>query len=239
VVNFDTGTVLLAKRPDVRRPIASLTKIMTAMMVLNGAKPSEIVTTSRRAARQIPTKLGLHVGDRLAVHDLLYALMLHSSNDVAVALAEHVSGSVPEFDALMTTQALDLGLEDTSFASPSGLNDHGYSTARDLAAMTRWAYESSSFASLVATRWYSVHMPSGDVVRLKNLNALLFDYPGAIGVKTGYTSESHWSLVAVATRGSVRILVVLLADAKVPFRDGAALLDWAFAKESSLMGRTR
>jgi D-alanyl-D-alanine carboxypeptidase (penicillin-binding protein 5/6) len=239
VANFDTGTILFAKRVDVRRPIASLTKIMTAMVVLESTKPTEVVTASRRAARQIPTKLGLHAGDRMDVHHLLYALMLHSSNDVAVALAEHVSGSVPEFDALMTTRAIDIGADDTSFASPSGLNDRGYSTARDLAGMTRWAYQSPQFASIVATRRYTVRMPSGEEIHLRNLNALLFDYPGAIGVKTGYTSESDWSLVAVATRGHVRVLVVLLADPKVPFEDGTALLDWAFAKEASLMGRTR
>jgi serine-type D-Ala-D-Ala carboxypeptidase (penicillin-binding protein 5/6) len=140
---------------------------------------------------------------------------------------------------VMTAKGLDIGLTDTWFASPSGLNDKGYSTARDLAAMTRWAYESPRFASIVATKMYTVTMPAGQRVRLRNLNALLFDYPGAIGVKTGYTSESDWSLVAVAARGHTRILVVLLADPKVPFKDGEVLLDWGFARESSLMGRTR
>jgi serine-type D-Ala-D-Ala carboxypeptidase (penicillin-binding protein 5/6) len=237
IQNLDTGTVLYAKGARARRPIASLTKIMTAMLVLGNTKQSEVVTASHRAAKQIPTKLGLKPGDRLEVHDLLYALMLHSSNDVAVALAEHVSGSVAAFDALMTAQAVDIGMGDTWFASPSGLNDKGFSTARDVAAMTRWAYESGRFADIVATKRYTVDMPSGEDVRLRNLNALLFDYPGAIGVKTGYTSESHWSLVAVATRGHTRILVVVLADPKVPFADGIKLLDWAFAREASLLGR--
>jgi serine-type D-Ala-D-Ala carboxypeptidase (penicillin-binding protein 5/6) len=239
IVNFDTGAVLYKKAAAVQRPIASLTKIMTAMVVLRTTRQSDVVTASRRAAKQIPTKLGLKAGDRMDVHDLLYALMLHSSNDVAVALAEHVSGSVKAFDALMTAQGVDIGLTDTSFASPSGLNDKGYSTAKDLAAMTTWAYQSGRFASIVSTKRYTVTMPSGDEVRLRNLNALLFDYPGALGVKTGYTSESHWSLVAVATRGHSRVMVVLLADPKVPFADGAKLLDWAFAHEASLMGRTR
>jgi D-alanyl-D-alanine carboxypeptidase (penicillin-binding protein 5/6) len=139
----------------------------------------------------------------------------------------------------MTAKGLDIGLTDTSFASPSGLNDKGYSTARDLAAMTRWAYQSPRFAAIVATKRYTVTMPTGQRVRLHNLNALLFDYPGAIGVKTGYTSESEWSLVAVAVRGHTRIMVVLLADPKVPFQDGEALLDWGFARESAFMGRTR
>ncbi len=238
VQNLDTGRVLFAKGAKTRRPIASLTKIMTAMLVLRRTKPTEVVIASKRASKQIPTKLGLHPGDRLRVHDLLYALMLHSSNDVAVALAEHVSGTVKAFDALMTAQGVDIGMTDTWFASPSGLNDKGYSTARDVAAMTAWAYDSSRFTSIVATKRYTMTMPGGQRVKLRNLNALLFEYPGALGVKTGYTSESHWSLVGIAKRGHLRIMVVLLADQKLPFRDGEALLDWAFAKESSLTGRT-
>jgi len=239
VQNFDTGAVLYAERADVHHPIASLTKIMTAMVVLRTTDPTDVVSTSRLAARQEPTELGLRPGERMNVHDLLYALLLHSSNDVAVALAEHVSHSVAAFDALMTTQAIDIVLTDTWFASPSGLNDKGYSTARDLAAMTRWAYRSPTFASIVATKSYKLRMPSGKRVRLRNLNDLLFEYRGAIGVKTGYTSKSHWSLVGVAQRGSTRILVVLLADPRVPFRDGEALLDWAFAHEAALAGATR
>jgi D-alanyl-D-alanine carboxypeptidase len=237
VANFDTGVVLRAKGIDVRRPIASLTKIMTAMVVMGRTRQTDMVVASKRAARQVPTKLGLTSGDRMDVRDLLYALMLHSSNDVAVALAEHVSGSVSAFDALMTTQGIGIGLTDTWFASPSGLNDKGYSTARDLATLTRWAYQSRRFAEIVATKRYTVRLPSGPSVRLRNLNALLFDYQGTLGVKTGYTSASHWSLVAVAERGHTRVIVVLLADPKVPFKDGTALLDWAFAHESSLTGR--
>jgi len=233
VANLDTGEVLFAKRPNDRRPIASLTKIMTAMLVMESTQPTDVVTVSKRAARQEPTKLGLHRGQRMDVHDLLYALLLHSSNDVAVAFAEHVSDSVRSFDDMMTQRAQGLGLTDTSFASPSGLNDDGYSTARDVAAMTRWAYQSPTFASIVATRTYKLRMPSGDRIVLRNLNDLLFDYPGAIGVKTGYTSRSHWSLVGVAKRGSTRLMVVLLGDPAKPFRDGTRLLNWAFRATQS------
>jgi D-alanyl-D-alanine carboxypeptidase (penicillin-binding protein 5/6) len=238
VMDFDSGRVLFAKHPGARRPIASLTKIMTAMVVLRNTRPDDIVATSKRAARQIPTKLGLRPGDRMPMHELMYALMLHSSNDVAVALAEHVSGSVAAFDALMTAQGEDIGLTDTWFASPSGLNDDGYSTARDVATMTRWAYQSSEFADLVATRWHKVRLASGKRVRLRNLNDLLFDYPGTLGVKTGYTSASHWSLVGVARRGPVTLMVVLLGDPRHVFTDGEALLDWGFARKSALSGRT-
>jgi D-alanyl-D-alanine carboxypeptidase len=136
---------------------------------------------------------------------------------------------------MMNGRALALGLTDTRFASPSGLNDHGYSTARDLAAMTRWAYTSRTFASIVATKTYRLRMPGGHRVELRNLNNLLFDYRGALGVKTGFTSRSRWSLVAVAKRRGVRIVVVLLGDPSKPFEDGRKLLNWGFraAKWSS------
>jgi len=228
VANLDTGEILFAKRPDDHRPIASLTKIMTAMIVMETTQPTDVVTISKLAARQEPTKLGLRRGQRMDVHDLLYALLLHSSNDVAVAFAEHVSRSVRAFDAMMTQRALGLGLTDTWFASPSGLNDDGYSTARDVAAMTRWAYQSPTFASIVATKTYTVEMPSGERVSLRNLNELLFDYQGAIGAKTGYTSRSRWSLVGVAKRGGTRLMVVLLGDPAKPFSDGKKLLNWGF-----------
>ena len=228
VENLDTGAILFARRPDQRRPIASLTKIMTAMIVLQATAPADAVTMTTLAASQRPTALGLPAGQRMDVHDLLYALLLHSSNDVAVALAQHISGSVAAFDDRMTRQGVAIGLRATRFASPSGLNDSGYSTARDVATLTRWAYRSPAFASIVATRWYSIRMPSGKSVRLRNLNDLLFDYRGAIGAKTGFTLRSGWSLAGAASRGGVRLLVVLLGDPNLPFRDGAAVLNWAF-----------
>jgi serine-type D-Ala-D-Ala carboxypeptidase (penicillin-binding protein 5/6) len=238
VENFDTGTIMYVNHGRRRIPIASLTKIMTAMLTIRSTDSTDVVTASRKAARQVPTKLGLHKGDRLDVDDLLYALLLHSSNDVAVALAEHVAGSVRAFDHRMTDKAAALGMPDTLFASPSGLNDRGYSTVRDLATLTRWAYRSDRFASIVATKHHRLTMPTGQRVRLTNLNDLLFEYPGAMGVKTGYTSTAHWSIVAVAERGATRMLVVVLGDPEVPFDDGAALLDWAFGLHQELMGRT-
>jgi D-alanyl-D-alanine carboxypeptidase len=162
------------------------------------------------------------------VGSLLYALLLLSANDVAVALAEHVAGSTGAFDALMTSRARELGMDDTRFASPSGLNDWGYSTAADVATMAGAAWRIPKLASIVATRYHSITRPSGRRVRLRNLNDLLFDYPGALGMKTGYTDASHWSLVGLARRGGTRLLVVLLGDHDKPFDDGAALLNWGF-----------
>jgi len=228
VENLDTGAVLFTRDADRPRPIGSLAKIMTAMITLESTRPGDIVTTTKLAAAQRPTSLGLRPGDRLNVHDALYALLLHSANDVAVALAQHISGSVPAFDALMTRRGREIGLTASRFASPSGLNDRGYSTARDIATMTRWALRSPAFAAIVGTRTYRLRAPSGRQVRLRNLNNLLFDYPGTIGVKTGFTYRSHWSLAGVASRGGTRILVVLIGDPSLPFRDGEALLNYGF-----------
>src|SRR6266567_304623 len=138
VEDLDTGRVLFQRDADARRPIASLAKIMTAMLVLGSSGPGDEVRVSRWAAKQPPTNVGLRPGWRMRVDVLLYALMLHSANDVAVALAEHVAGTTGAFDRLMNRQAWALGMANTRFASPSGLRDAGYSTARDVAAMARW-----------------------------------------------------------------------------------------------------
>jgi D-alanyl-D-alanine carboxypeptidase (penicillin-binding protein 5/6) len=228
VVDLDTGAILYTRDPDHRRPIGSLAKIMTAMITLESTRPTDIVTATKLAAAQRPTSLSLRPGDRLNVHDMLYALLLHSANDVAVALAQHISRSVPAFDALMTRRGREIGLANSRFASPSGLNDRGFSTARDVATMTRWALRSPAFTRIVGTRTYRLKVPSRRQLRLRNLNNLLFEYPGTIGVKTGFTYRSHWSLVGAAKRGGVRILVVLIGDPNLPFRDGEALLNYGF-----------
>jgi D-alanyl-D-alanine carboxypeptidase (penicillin-binding protein 5/6) len=225
--NLDTGRILFEKRPDERLPIASLTKIMTAMLVLQATHPSERVRISAYAASQEPTSLGLRTRQRIEVADLLWGLLLHSANDAAVALAEHVAGTARAFDALMNRRASELGMSKTRFASPSGLNDRGYSTARDVAVMTRWAIASSEFDQLVATKRHRVVLPTGSV-QLRNLNDLLWIYQGALGVKTGYTRKAGWCLVALARRGNLTLLAVLLRDRHQPFADGAALLDYGF-----------
>jgi D-alanyl-D-alanine carboxypeptidase len=226
--DLDTGQVLYQLKPDRRIPIASLTKIMTAMVVRGRTEPDDLVTASRWAARQEPTKLGLRTGWRMRVNALMWALMLHSANDVAVALAEHVAGSTAAFDSLMTLQARSLGMMDTRFASPSGLADRGYSTAQDVAVMTRWAMASPAFAALVGTRYHTIGLPDGERIRLKNINDLLFEYPGATGVKTGYTEAAGKSLVGTAERDGVRLLVVVLGEEDHPFPDGEKLLDYGF-----------
>jgi serine-type D-Ala-D-Ala carboxypeptidase (penicillin-binding protein 5/6) len=229
VLDLATGTILLARHPDARMPVASLTKIMTAMLVQASTRPGDVVRVSRKAASQEPTNVELRPGWRLRAWPLIAALMVHSANDAAVALAEHVAGSVQEFDRWMNGQAAALGMRATHFMSPNGLDDRGLSSARDVATMTRWALGSKAFDSVVGLRHYTLRLPSGKRLKLTNLNDLLFTYPGAIGVKTGYTRVAGWSIAAAASRGRLSVLAVVLGDSNKPFNDGRRLLNYGFA----------
>lgn len=232
LLDLETGQILHAIAPTEKRPIASLTKIMTAYLVLSRVSPNDVVTVSADAASgRIAgiSGLGLLEGERIRVHELLYALLLQSANDAAVALAEHVSGDVETFVAAMNRTAERLGLSRTRFASPNGLDDTGYSTARDLARLTRAAYRLPGFGSIVATRFHTIPAPEGDPRVVQNRNALLWLYQGAAGVKTGFTSAAGFCVVATADRGDQRLLTVILGEPGEPFSDAAALLNYGFA----------
>lgn len=227
-----TGQVLYAKKADLRRPVASITKIMTALVVLEAVAPGEKVVVSARAAGARASELGLVTGERISVRELLYALLMQSSNDAAVALAEHVGGSVSGFVDLMNRKAARLGLHRTLFRDPAGLEDRGYSTARDVAAVVRAAYRQPLFARITATKFHKIPAPSGRARRIQNRNILLWLYPGAIGAKTGFTTPARHCLVAAADREGTRLLAVALGsggdDAAGVFDDGAALLNFGY-----------
>lgn len=233
VANLDTGAVLYAKSAKARRPIASLTKIMTALVVMTAAEPDEVVAVSGNAAAQTGSSLGLLAGERITVRQLLYALLLQSSNDAAVALAEHVGGSVVGFLDLMNRTARRLGMTDSFFTSPSGLDDRGYSSARDMAIVTREVYGQPLFEKIVKTKFHDIPSPSGRPRHIQNRNILLWLYPGAIGVKTGFTTPAGHCLIAAADRGGVRLVAVALGsggeDAGGVFNDGAALLNYGYS----------
>jgi serine-type D-Ala-D-Ala carboxypeptidase (penicillin-binding protein 5/6) len=235
----DTGQVLYGKRSTDRHPIASLTKIMTALLVLGRTRPDDIVTVSRTAALTPPSDIGLKAGERLPVSDLLEGLMLSSANDAAVALAEHVSGATKAFVGLMNRRAAALGMRRTHYASPNGLDDHGYSTARDLARLTSVAMRSPAFRKLVSTKFADVQAPPGGEVRhLQNRNVMLWLYRGATGVKTGFTFGAGWCLVATATRHGRHLVAVVLGapSQSASFSEAASLLNYGFAEfqESAL-----
>jgi len=205
-----------------------VTKIMTAFVVIQRMDPSRSVTASARAAAQTGSVLGLRVGERASVRDLLFALMLQSSNDAAVALGEAVSRTTARFVRLMNRTARALGLADTRFASPSGLDDRGYSSPLDLAALTLAAERLPLFARIVRTRFHTIPAPHGPARVVQNRNALLWLYPGAAGVKTGFTTAAGNCLVAVAERDGRSLAAVVLGDPRDPFDSAATLLNYGF-----------
>jgi D-alanyl-D-alanine carboxypeptidase (penicillin-binding protein 5/6) len=229
LVELGSGEVLFQDHPGQRRPIASLTKIMTALLVLENTAPRDVVTASTAAAAQTGAELGLTVGEQVAVRELLYALLLQSANDAAVALAEHVAGSVDAFVDMMNRRSRELGLTDTRFASPNGLDDTGYSTAADLAVITTEAYGEPGFGKIAAARYREIPAPTGDPRRIQNRNALLWLYPGAIGVKTGYTTAAGFCLAAAAERDGLALAAIVLGAPTEAFSDAAALLNLGFA----------
>jgi D-alanyl-D-alanine carboxypeptidase (penicillin-binding protein 5/6) len=232
LVDQGTGRALYALEPAEPRPVASLTKIMTAYLVLRRAEPSDVVTVSEDAAsgRVVGiSSLGLAAGERISVRDLLYALLLQSANDAALALAEHVGGSVESFVDMMNRTAARLGMSHTRFASPNGLDDAGLSTAREMARLTRAALRLGTFAEIAATPSRTIPAPEGEPRSIQNRNALLWLYPGATGIKTGYTSAAGFCIVATAERGDERLIAVVLGEPGEAFSDAAALLSYGFA----------
>ncbi|MFN8232846.1 MAG: serine hydrolase [Actinomycetota bacterium] len=176
LAELSTGQVLYAKDPRARRSIASLTKIMTAMLTLERADPRELVTVRPDAVIDDAggvAALGLEAGERISVADLLDALMLQSANDAAIALADHVAGSERRFVRMMNRRAGRLGMVRTHFMSPNGLDDRGTSTALDLVTLTAAAYRTDGFGRIVAQMSASVPAPDGSTRELQNRNALL------------------------------------------------------------------
>jgi serine-type D-Ala-D-Ala carboxypeptidase (penicillin-binding protein 5/6) len=229
LVDAQTGTVLWAKRPHMRRPIASTTKIMTAVVAMSRLRPHDRVVVTREATRVAPYREGLRAGERLQAWKLFYGLLLASGNDTAVALAVAAGGTKPHFIALMNEKARSLGLRDTHYRSPSGLIDEGnYSSAWDLAALTRYAFWNHRFRAIVRTARKRVAWPPPTYAKVYvNHNKLLLWYPGADGVKTGWTTKAGHCLVASATRHGVRLIAVVL-DAPNHYGDVMKLFNYGF-----------
>jgi len=231
LVDEDTGRVLWAQRPHERRKIASLTKIMTATLALHEVPWQSTVTVNRSVTRVPLVREGLRTGERVKAWKLFYSLLLFSGNDDANQLAISSAGSVHAFLRQMNDEAHALGLRDTHYTSPSGIRDRGnFSTPWDLAALTRYALRNPRFDDLVRTKEIHVRWaaPTNSKIYVNN-NFLLRSYPGANGVKTGYTSESGWCLVATATRHGKRLLAVVL-DSPNLYADAKQLLNLGFSR---------
>lgn len=229
LIDENSGRVLYQKNADLRMPPASLTKIMTALLVIENGNLDKKVRVSERAAETGESSIWLEAGEVLTRRDLLYALMLNSANDAAVALAESVAGSVEDFVERMNKRAKQLGLKNTHFSNPHGLEalEH-YTTARDLAFLTRYAMTNPTFSKVVATKAAVIPWEGHPWKRqLFNKNRLLFRYSGAIGVKTGYTRRAGNCLVGAARRGNLSLIAVVLNSSQV-YEDAEKLLDYGF-----------
>ncbi|MCL2169277.1 MAG: D-alanyl-D-alanine carboxypeptidase [Defluviitaleaceae bacterium] len=212
LVEVDSGRVLWGKSENDQLAMASTTKIMTAMMVLEYGGLDETVTVSKRAASAPKVKMHLQTGEEIKLGDLLYALMLQSSNDAAVAIAEHIGGSVEDFCAAMTARAHELGAVNTVFETASGLDtDNHYSTAADLATITRYALENPAFVELIATPAHHA-VSNRTSYSITNKNRLLNEYQGAFGVKTGFTNKAGHCFVGAAQRNDMQLVSVVLAS---------------------------
>lgn len=224
VLDADSGRVLCSKNADARKLIASTTKIMTALVVLDHCDPEEAVTVLPEHAAIEGSSMYLRPGGDYTVRDLLYGMMMASGNDAAAALACHCGGDIPGFAALMNEKAAALGLENSSFENPHGLDGEShYSSAYDLALITREAMKNELFAQIVSTKTQAI----GDQTYV-NHNKLLWNYEGCIGVKTGYTMAAGRTLVSCAERDGLRLICVTLSDGD-DWKDHAALYDWAFS----------
>lgn len=228
-----TNEVVYEKNSTQKRSMASTTKIMTALLAIENCSLDDIVTVSYKASRQEGSSIYLKAGDKINLQDLIYGLMLNSGNDAAVAVAEHISGSVEEFAKLMTARANEIGAKNTQFKNPNGLDEDGhYTTAYDLALISAAAMKNEQFKQIVQTKSKTATLvDSSNKLYFNNHNKLLKLYDGANGIKTGYTKATGRCLVSSAERGGISFVVVTL-NAPDDWNDHKTLLDKAFSEYS-------
>lgn len=222
-----TGQILFDKNAGQKRPPASTTKIMTALLALEGGDLRQAVTVSPKAASVGEASLDLRAGEKLTLEELIYGALLESGNDACVAIAEHVAGTEQNFVLLMNQKAKILGAENTSFKNTNGLPAAGhYTTARDLAVITRYALSNPVFQKIVRTRSIVIGSNKGERY-LNNTNRLLWSYDWIDGVKTGTTNEAGNCLVASATKNGRQLISVVL-HSENRWSDSIKLMDYGF-----------
>lgn len=230
VIDRNSNTILYGKDENTKRKMASTTKIMTCLIVIENSNLNDIVEISKKSAGTGGSRLGLKTGDKITVKDLLYGLMLCSGNDAAVALAEYVSGSVQNFSILMNQKAKELNLSNTNFETPHGLDSEShYTTAYELALLANYALNNETFLKIVGTKTYTVTI-NGYSKQISNTNELLGNLNGVYGIKTGFTNGANRCLVTACKRENLDIICVVLGADTKNFRtkDSINLIEYSF-----------
>jgi D-alanyl-D-alanine carboxypeptidase (penicillin-binding protein 5/6) len=229
LMDAKTGQVLYAKNPFKKRPPASTTKVVTALLAIETGRLTDKVAISRKAAQTEGSSMYLRVGEVFSLSDLLYGALLNSGNDACVAIAEHVAGSVENFAVLMNMKALAAGALNTHFVNPNGLpNPDHYTCAYDLAQFARRALANSTFSNIVSTKDKVIDLPApAGERRLKNTNKLLWRYLWADGIKTGTTNAAGPCLISSASKGNRQLLAVVLSSGD-RWKDSIRMFEYGF-----------
>ena len=229
-IEASSGEIFYSKNIHTRLPMASTTKIMTAIIAIEEGELSDTVTVNKDAVGIEGSSIYLYEGERLTLEELLYALMLESANDAAMAIAIHVAGDIESFVMLMNDKAAELGLENTHFDNPHGLDSNGhYTTAYDLGIIAAYGMKNPDFRRIVSTYKMVIPLANGDGARvLINHNKLIRNYDGAIGIKTGYTKKSGRCLVSAASKNGVELICVTIS-APSDWQDHEGILDFGYS----------
>ncbi|MEG1441114.1 MAG: D-alanyl-D-alanine carboxypeptidase family protein [Oscillospiraceae bacterium] len=231
VIEMNSQRILYNKNSDSKMPMASTTKIMTAIVALDSGKIKDTVTISKHAATTEGSSMYLTEGEKISMENLLYGLMLVSGNDAACAIAEYIAGDEIKFAEIMNAKAKEIGAVNTNFVTPHGLpNENHYSTSLDMAKITAYGLKNPKFAEIVATKTKKIPQDGKEYDReLHNHNKLLDSYDGCIGVKTGFTKAAGRCLVSAATKNGMTLICVTL-NAPNDWNDHKILYDDMFTK---------
>ena len=241
VIDRNSKAILYGKNENMKTKMASTTKIMTSLIVIENTNLNNIVEISGKAAGTGGSRLKIKKGDKITVKDLLYGLMLRSGNDAAVALAEYVAGSIENFATLMNQKAKEIGLENTNFVTPHGLDkDEHYTTPYELAILTNYALKNEVFLSIVKTKTCNITI-NGYSRTISNTNELLGYLNGVYGVKTGFTNGAGRCLVTAIKREDLDVICVVLgADTKkIRTTDSIKLIEYCFANFQNINVKTK
>ena len=232
LMEIETGQVLYAKEGFKERHPASLTKIMTGILALEYGNMSDVVTITKKTARiSVGQTIKLREGQKLTLEDLLYAALMHSANDAAMAIAEHIGGTEEIFLKMMNQKALAIGATKTHFENPNGYTKANHrTTAYDLALITRYAMSNSTFANIVSTKYKSISkIGEGETLEIKNTNKLLRTYPGTLGGKTGTTAAAGGCIAAIAKNNDQTLIAVILKSGdQRRYQDCINLFEYGF-----------